>query len=160
MNPQVTQWALRWGVPYDALRELNLIFGLMVEIHQSYPPNASESFIQSRVRLEASVKGLKLWRNNVGSLPDERGVPIRYGLGNDSERLNKIIKSGDLIGWRPLVVTPAHVGSKIAQFISRECKKPNWQYTGTDRERAQLRWIEAIIADGGDASFCVGEGSL
>jgi hypothetical protein len=93
-------------------------------------------------------------------LLDSRNVPVRYGLANDSASLNKTVKSGDLIGWRPVLVTPGHVGSLIAQFVSRECKRPSWAYTGTDHEKAQLRWIEAVAADGGDAKFCNSEGSL
>ena len=120
----------------------------------------TEAWVQSVVRLEASRKGLKLWRNNVGAMLDARGVPVRFGLANDSKGLNEEIKSGDLIGWRPIIITPAYVGLKIAQFVSRECKMPNWKYSGNEHERAQLRWIEAIIADGGDAAFCSGEGSL
>jgi hypothetical protein len=34
------------------------------------------------------------------------------------------------------------------------------EYGGDDHERAQLRWIEAVTADGGDAAFCSGEGTL
>ena len=120
----------------------------------------TEAYVQSLVRLEASRKGVKLWRNNVGAIPDARGIPVRFGLANDSQQLNRTIKSGDLIGWRPIIITPAHVGIKIAQFVSRECKRPDWKFSGDDHERAQLRWIETIIEDGGDAAFCNGEGSL
>lgn len=147
----------------EALSELNVIFGLG-------PSNAfgrieddphSETYVQSLVRLEAGRKGLKLWRNNVGVLTNaETGQPVRYGLANDSPALNKSIKSGDLIGWRPLLITPAHVGTKLAQFVSRECKRPKWTYSATDRERAQLRWAEVVNADGGDACFVTAEGSL
>lgn len=148
----------------EALSELNGIFGLA-------PSNAfsriedddphSENYVQSLVRLEAGRKGLKLWRNNVGVLTNaETGQPVRYGLANDSKQLNASIKSGDLIGWRPVAITSAMVGTKIAQFVSRECKRPNWSFAGTDREKAQLRWAEVVNADGGDAAFCIGEGSL
>lgn len=147
----------------EALSELNAIFGLS-------PSNAfsrieddphSENYVQSLVRLEAGRKGLKLWRNNVGVLTNaETGQPVRYGLANDSKQLNASIKSGDLIGWRPVVITPAMVGTKIAQFVSRECKRPSWSYSATDREKAQLRWAEVVNADGGDACFVTAEGSL
>jgi hypothetical protein len=126
----------------------------------SYPVGASEAAVQAQVRLEAARKGLKLWRNNVGVLRDERNVPVRYGLANDSKRLNETVKSGDLIGWRSVLITPAHVGSLIAQFVSRECKRPDWKYSGDDHERAQLRWAEVVTADGGDAAFCNREGTL
>jgi hypothetical protein len=154
------QWAIRNRVSEQALSELRGIFGLEPIHIGSYPTGASEATVQAQVRLEAARKGLKLWRNNVGVLKDERGVPVRYGLANDSKRLNESVKSGDLIGWRPVLITPAHVGSMIAQFVSRECKRPDWKYSGNDHERAQLKWAEAITADGGDAAFCNGEGTL
>lgn len=145
----------------EALNELNGIFGLSPSpaFARIEDPH-SENYVQSLVRLEAGRRGVKLWRNNVGVLNDETGRPVRYGLGNDSPALNKAIKSGDLIGWRPLRVTHALVGARIAQFVSRECKRPNWNFTATEREKAQLRWAEAVNADGGDACFVTSEGSL
>ncbi len=120
----------------------------------------SEAEVQKRIRLEAPRKGVILWRNNVGVLRDERGVPIRFGLANDTKRLNESVKSGDLIGWRPIIITPAHVGHRIAQFVSRECKHEGWTYSGTEHEQAQLKWATAVITDGGDACFASGEGTL
>ena len=160
MNAEITQWAIRNGVSLHALTELSMIFGFGVPSYTVNPAHSmiagTESYVQSQVRLEAAHKGLKLWRNNVGVLMNERGTPVRYGLGNDSSSLNKAIKSGDLIGWRPVVIA----GVKIAQFVSRECKRPDWQYTATDHELAQLKWAEVVNADGGDAKFVTGEGSL
>lgn len=124
------------------------------------PTPVSEAAVQALVRLEAARKGVRLWRNNVGVLLDERGVPVRYGLANDSKRLNAVCKSGDLIGWRPLLVTPQHLGSTIAQFVSRECKHAGWKWTGNDHELAQQRWIDFVMADGGDAAFCSGQETL
>src|ERR1700677_1701677 len=82
----------------------------------------SESQVQSLVRLEAARKNIRLWRNNVGVLQDETGRPVRYWLANDSKALNEKIKSGDLVGWRPMLITPAMIGATVAQFVSRECK--------------------------------------
>jgi len=152
------QWALRHGVSAAALDELRAAFGcLPVVIPQA---TGSEALVQSQVRLEAARKGVKLWRNNVGVLLDARSVPVRYGLANDSKRLNEACKSGDLIGWRSVLITTSHLGTRIAQFVSRECKKPGWKYSGDAHERAQLKWAEAIVADGGDAKFCCGEETL
>lgn len=161
MNSSVIQWAIRNKVSEQALSELRGMFGLdPLSTVSVLPAGSSEAAVQSLVRLEGARKGLKLWRNNVGALLDTRGVPVRYGLANDSKKLNETVKSGDLIGWRPVLITPAHVGSTIAQFVSRECKAPGWQYSGTDHERAQLRWAEAVMVDGGDAAFCAEEGTL
>jgi hypothetical protein len=161
LNPAVTQWAIRNRVSAQALAELSAIFtpSLPALVDPQTAPQ-SEAAVQSLVRLEAVKSGARLWRNNVGALLDDRDVPVRYGLANDTKRLNETVKSGDLIGWRAVIVTPRHVGSTIAQFISRECKRPGWQFSGTDHERAQLRWAELVTADGGDAAFCTGVGSL
>ena len=120
----------------------------------------SESGAQSEIRLEASQCGARLWRNNVGATYTPAGQFIRYGLANDSPALNAAIKSADLIGIRPILITPEHVGRVIGQFISREVKKPGWKYTGTDRERAQLAWAQLIVELGGDACFATGRGTL
>jgi hypothetical protein len=162
MNPDLTLWAIRNRISAQALDELTLIFNPLIStptIPAGVNPQ-SEAAVQALVRLEAAHKGLRLWRNNVGALLDSRGVPVRYGLANDTAQLNRTVKSGDLIGWRPLRITPEHVGSKIAQFVSRECKRPGWQYGGDDHQRAQLKWAELVNADGGDAKFCTGEGTL
>jgi hypothetical protein len=120
----------------------------------------SESGILSDIRLEASERGARLWRNNVGATQTPSGQFIRFGLANDSAALNRVIKSADLIGIRPLLITPAHIGTIIGQFISREVKHSGWKYTGTERERAQLAWAELILSLGGDACFTTGRGTL
>jgi hypothetical protein len=160
VNSSLIQWAIRNRVSEQALSELRMIFGVDAPMLAAPAAGESEASVQSKVRLEAARKGLKLWRNNVGALLDSRGVPVRYGLANDSAQLNKVVKSGDLIGWRPVVITADMVGSRIAQFVSRECKRPGWKFCGDDHERAQLRWAEALLIDGGDAKFCSGEGTL
>jgi len=162
MNSEINQWAISNGVSIQALAQLALIFhrGVPDQLPLTLNEQKSEAYVQSVVRLEAGRKGLRLWRNNVGALLDDRGVPVRYGLANDSKKLNEVVKSGDLIGWRPRLITPALVGSTIAQFVSRECKHPGWHYTGTEHEIAQMKWAQLVAADGGDAAFCTGEGSL
>ena len=85
---------------------------------------------------------------------------IRYGLANESAEQNKAIKSADLIGIRPVLIEPRHVGHTIGQFVSREVKKGGWVYTGKGRETAQMNWVRAIVSRGGDACFCIGEGTL
>jgi hypothetical protein len=116
--------------------------------------------LQADVRYEAAKHGVSLWRNNVGALVDERGVPVRYGLANDSAALNKRVKSGDLIGIRPVTIEQRHVGRVLGQFVSREVKAANWSWSGNDRELAQLRWAELIVSLGGDAAFVNGPGSF
>ena len=124
----------------------------------STPDTASESYAQSLVRLEAArTPGVWLTRNNVGVLPHpDNGRPVRFGLANESAAQNAVLKSADLIGWRSVLITPAHVGQTLAVFLSREVKRPDWRYAGTDRERAQAAWIELVRAAGGDAGFTTG----
>ena len=161
MNPAVISWAIRNHVSAQALNELSVIFGLHGD--HFLPPTVtgtSEAAVQSAVRLEAARKGVRLFRNNVGVLTNENGVPVRYGLANESKKVNAVMKSGDLIGWRSVTIEPRHIGQRIAQFLSRECKPVNWHYTGTDREKAQLAWAQLVTDGGGDAAFCTGEGTL
>lgn len=152
----VATWAARWGISPAALADL---IGL-------YPAPAapgdgsSEARVQSEIRLEAPAAGVKLWRNNVGVLLDVNGRPVRYGLANDSKALNERLKSADLIGWRRVQITPAHVGTTIAQFVSRECKPSGWTYRGDAHEEAQARWAKLVTLDGGDARFATGKGTL
>ncbi len=161
MNPAIFQWAVKHGVSMRALQELQGIFGM----HGGHTLPAevkgkSEAAVQAAVRLEAARKGVRLFRNNVGALTDARGVPVRYGLANDSKDLNKMLKSSDLVGWRPVVIGPQHVGYCIAQTVLRECKEPSWRYTGDAREEAQLNWLMLGAKDGADAAFCTGTGTL
>lgn len=155
-------WAARWGLPAECVRDLQTELGIYTPPLPSDAPGAgkSEAWTLSVVRLEASRKGVTLWRNNCGALTDSEGRLVRYGLANDSKEMSKRIKSGDLIGWRSVLIEPRHVGHVIAQFISREAKPPGWQYTGTPREVAQLTWANTVNAAGGDAAFATGEGTL
>jgi len=112
----------------------------------------AESSIQAEIRLLASQRGWRLWRNNVGVMTREDGVPVRFGLANDSKQLNAQYKSGDLIGIMPLVITPEHVGRTIGVFTSIECKHPDWKPSDRDeRYLAQKRWADLITSLGGYA---------
>lgn len=153
-------WAIQWGVPFAALADLRERLRLNGNDYMDEKAGASEAAVQAVVRLEASRKGVLLWRNNVGALKDERGVLVRYGLANTSAGENKILKSGDLVGVRPVLIGPQHVGQTIGQFVSREVKEKGWAYKATPREAAQLAWANLVLSVGGDASFCSGEGTL
>ena len=121
---------------------------------------SSEASVAARVRLEASRLGIRLWRNNVGAGKLTNGTFIRFGLANESTQMNTHIKSADLIGIRPILIGPEHVGLTIGQFVSRECKHPGWRYAGDAHEIAQKRWADLINILGGNASFVTGEGSF
>ena len=158
----IHEWAKRWGLPHACVRDLQTTLGIYTPI---LPPDApeygkSEAWATSQVRLEASEKNVTLFRNNVGALKDKTGRLVRYGLANDTKESNESFKSGDLIGVRPVIIGPHHVGTLIGQIVSREVKEPGWQYTGAEREAAQLNWIHLINSRGGDAAFTTGRGSL
>lgn len=112
-----------------------------------------EADLYPQVQLAYSKQGARLWRNNVGVLIDAKGRPVRFGLANDSKAVNQQIKSSDLVGITPMVIMPEDVGRVVGVFTSLEVKRPGWHWTGTDRERAQMRWIEIVKQAGGIAGF-------
>ena len=98
---------------------------------------ASEQTIQQRIRLACSTGDCRLFRNNTGTLRDQNGRPVTFGLCKGS---------ADLIGWKRVTVTPAMVGQQVAVFASIEVK------TLTGRLRPeQKQWLEAVQAAGGIA---------
>ena len=155
------QWAIKWGVPIEAVEDLRREYGL---INTEPKPliGESEGAVQTRIRLEASTKGLRIWRNNVGAY-DEKNPPSpgsRWGLCNDNKEMNALIKSSDLIGVKPLLITQNHVGGIVGQFVAREVKAANWSYSGTKREEAQLNFLNLVAGLGGDAAFANSVGTL
>ena len=154
-------WAHRWAVPPEAVADL--LRTLNAEPAPVPPPVSarSEAWAQSLVRIEAAAKGCVLWRNNVGVLRDDRGVPVRFGLANDSPMLNAKLKSADLVGIKPLRITPDMVGRTVGQFLSREIKRPGWVFNPRDgHEAAQMNWALRVCALGGDAGFATGKGPI
>lgn len=145
-------WAARWGVPLEAINDLKEALGVL---GQTTPGEAktSEAANQQRERFEASRNGGVLWRNNVGVAFDRHGVPVRYGLANDSKGVNDRVKSADLIGITPYQVTGLDVGRVLGLFTSVEVKRGGWRFTGDKREDAQLNWALLVISKGGLARF-------
>jgi len=155
----VKDWQAKWNISDLALAELHK--ALVMEAHPfTMAPKTPEHIVQANIRVEAAEKGLVLWRNNVGLAFDDRGNPIRFGLANDSSKMNKNIKSSDLIGIRPIVITLPMVGTTIGQFVAREVKRDGWEYKGTAREQAQAKFLELILLYGGDAGFANSTGTL
>lgn len=158
-------WAARHGVSAAALHELRMLMGVAaLQVEPAVDDGAalgSESRQQALVRLDAARCQVWLTRNNVGCLNDNRGVPVRYGLWNESSKQNEAVKSSDLIGIRPVVITHEHVGRTIGQFVARECKHEGWRYSPRDkRSTAQLAFINFINSKGGDAAFATGPGTF
>lgn len=115
---------------------------------------SSEELVQQQIRLAASSAGFDMWRNNVGACQDATGRVIRYGLMNDSKQLNERFKSSDLIGIRPMLVTPEWVGHTVGVFAAIECKESGWKLRpGDKRGQAQQRFIDLVTQAGGFAGF-------
>lgn len=153
-------WASRHGVSPAALAELRAGLGAPIVASVPAAGAGSESGAQQAIRLAAPGRDVLTFRNNVGALLDKRGVPVRYGLANDSKTLNKHVKSADLIGIKRRLVTLEMVGTTIGQFWCREVKRPGWTYGGDEHEQAQLRWATLISAHGGDAGFATGPNEI
>lgn len=73
----------------------------------------SESALVRSLLLHAATHSARLYRNNVGVLRDVNGTYVRYGL---------CVGSSDVIGWTPVVITPAMVGRTVAVFTAYEAK--------------------------------------
>jgi len=146
-----SDWAARWP---DAARELRAA----LTPQRPFPlAGASDAAVQQQVRYNHAVNtGGALWRNNVGVLIDARGVPVRYGLANDSKAVNEQLKSADLVGITPRLITPEMVGTTVGVFTSRECKASPWRWRGDAHEEAQLAWAALVWSLGGDA--CIVDG--
>lgn len=109
---------------------------------------ADEHPLLVRLRLAATSRGARLFRNNVGLgyvgrvVRREPGLltlanarPIKFGLGKGSS---------DLIGWRTVTVTPDMVGKKVAVFMAVEAKTPNVVVTAD-----QQAFVNAVNDQGG-----------
>jgi hypothetical protein len=151
------EWARKWGISADALRDLATSITYI-------PPatdDGSESRQQSLVRLEAAQRrNVYLFRNNVGAGMLDSGSFVRWGLANDTPAMNAAVKSGDLIGFRSKLIVAGDVGTIVAQFVSREVKRATWKWTNSPEEQAQLKWAALINTHGGDAAIVTGPGSL
>ena len=97
----------------------------------------SEQRIQQEIRIAISNGDCRVFRNNTGTLKDQNGRPVQFGLCKGS---------ADLIGWKRVTITPEMVGQQVAVFTSIEVKTP----TGRIRPEQQ-QWLEAVQAAGGIA---------
>ena len=87
-----------------------------------------EQDIQRLIMLALSEAGCLIWRNNVGTLKNAAGIPIKFGL---------CVGSSDLIGIAP-----------GGRFLAVEIKTPTGKPTPE-----QTRFIEAVRARGGIAGI-------
>lgn len=154
------EWAARHPL---AAAELQQVIGAATAPVATDAHGKSEAWAQQQVRLKVAHAGGLSWRNNVGATPSRcpgcgaRQQPVRYGLANDSAKLNERIKSSDLICAIPRLIRPQDVGRTIAQFGSIETKRPGWRYTGAKQESGQAAWLALIERIGGFATFSTGD---
>lgn len=146
------EWARAWGVSPEAIQDL----AVRLTVESEITPGHGEAETLGLVRLRASQAGWRVFRNNVGACHTNDGRFIRYGLANDSKRINEALKSSDLIGIRPVRIDSAHLGRVLGQFVALECKRPGWVFTGGAREQAQQDFLSIVDALGGYARFTTG----
>ena len=101
----------------------------------------AETTLQQQIRLALGTHpDARLFRNQVGSLPDPRtGRLVTFGLARGS---------ADLIGWRTVTITPDMVGQQLAVFTSIEVKTP----TGRVSPQQQA-WLGVVQGAGGMAGI-------
>jgi hypothetical protein len=97
--------------------------------------DVTEQQIQQQIRLTCSTGSTRLFRNNTGTLRDQHGRPVSFGLCKGS---------ADLIGWRTVTVTPEMVGQQVAVFTSIEVKAASGRLSPEQRQ-----WLDAVQAAGG-----------
>ena len=99
----------------------------------------AETTLQQQIRLVVGTRpDTRLFRNQVGSLPDPRtGRLVTFGLARGS---------ADLIGWRTVTITPEMVGQRVAIFTSIEVKTITGHLTP-----AQQAWMGTVRGAGGIA---------
>jgi hypothetical protein len=120
---------------------------------------STEKTIQTEIHRELGGRAdVRVFRNNVGTAYmgkaftiKQAGV-IRLFPGDVVIRGARRVKfglhkgSGDLIGWRSVLITPAMVGRRIAQFLSAEVKTPKGRATAE-----QTQWAQVVNNHGGCA---------
>ena len=96
-----------------------------------------ETKLQQEIRLAlGQIPCLRLFRNQVGQLPDPRtGRYVQFGLAKGSS---------DLIGFKTIKITPEMIGQEVAQFVSIEIK------TNTGKiSPLQENWLQKVKSSGG-----------
>lgn len=97
----------------------------------------SETKLQQEIRLAlGTIPSLRLFRNQVGQLPDPRtGRCVQFGLAKGSS---------DLVGFKTIKITPEMIGQEVAQFVSIEIKTERGKLT-----EVQENWLQKVKSSGG-----------
>ena len=96
-----------------------------------------ETKLQQEIRLAlGTIPSLRLFRNQVGQLPDPRtGRYVQFGLAKGSS---------DLVGFKTVKITPEMIGQEVAQFVSIEIKTERGKLT-----EVQQNWLQKVHDSGG-----------
>ncbi len=111
----------------------------------------TEHHNQTTVLNTKNTGNLRLFRNNVGMLFNDRGTPVNYGLQKGSH---------DLIGITSITITPEMIGRTIGVFTSIEMKKTGWKPPKPTNKKAfqkhyeQVSWMNFVKKFGGISYFC------
>lgn len=97
-----------------------------------------ESELIRRVLLQASERGVRLFRNNIGMLQDKDGRWVRYGVAHPG--------GSDLIGWTPI--------NGVAVFTAYELK------TGRQKPTHEQESFLRAVENAGGIARVVREGDV
>ena len=129
-----------------------------------------ESNIQREIMLACSAQGDTVWRNNVGKgwvAPPDRTTFAPKRMTITINRGDVVLRepyritwglcpgSSDLIGIRPVVITPEMVGQTIGVFVALEVKKPGGRVT-----KNQQQFLDHVNDLGGIGVVVRGAGDL
>ena len=155
MKDNLQDWMARNSIYGQPANELLAILDPMYGVTLEDGPDNSEAAVQARCRVIAPMRGGALWRNNNGANEileaDGSARFIRFGLGNNSAKLNKRWKSSDLIGITQR--RASYVGEMFGVFTAIEVKSPGWKGVKTERETAQAAFQTTVKSKGGIARF-------
>jgi len=128
----------------------------------------NEGAVITRILIEATKNGWRLFRNSVGLAWQGRPTEEYSLAGRSGESVHVVELAGarrvqyglcrgssDLIGWRPLVITADMVGQTVAQFVAIEAKTA--QYSRTTAE--QDNFLDQVSQAGGFAAVARGTNS-
>lgn len=153
------EWAVAAGLTMEQIRSYQYHLGTYDE-RLTDGEGSSEAAVVARCKVRASKMGGRLWKNHKGAAVLQDGTFMRYGILNESKRISDDIKSSDLIGVYPLVITQDMVGSTVGQLWLVEVKEEDWHFTGDAHEMAQLKFLELGLAMGARATFATSEDDI
>jgi hypothetical protein len=180
MRTEIEQWADRYRVPPIALKELyEILTPPLPDFGATRNERSEQNKIRAAAPLAGASlwrnnSGVARESNGPGRCPKcDSVLPIashavacpgcrkrilrgeatryvRYGLGNDSRKINDRFKSPDLIGLTPVIIRPEHIGRTFGVFTGIEVKTGP---TNATRLKAQRNFLNHIRMKGGIACF-------